>query len=348
MLGGRFRSMAWIVALIFFLAGLTYLVRPIYISTAAADEAAVNAGTETTPQSSGESTNSSSEEQSDSKNTNLLGLSIPKIELPKITLPKLEWKLPGNDTDSDNDSENNSDENNNGTSGENQTGTDNPSNETGGEQPGTAVPVAEESTAPTVVEDLLLPNTVIGSVDNSTFPYQMDMGDMVIETDNLLGDTFTASEVGGESGINLRSIDSESVVRNVFSRNSSGSLARMKWKWAMFNKFKIYQNITAPDLEPCHITIGSDTPVQVGAQDISVDTSELYANNFTDGTTFSIGRYWTINPAADLPRRNKGNGLAMLNGTNVKIKAQTIKATSISIPNLSITVEPGLKMSTVE
>lgn len=115
----------------------------------------------------------------------------------------------------------------------------------------------------------------------------------------------------------------------------------------MFNKFKVYQNITAPGLDPCHITIGSDTPVQVGAQNITVDTSEVYANNFTDGKTFTIGKYWTINPAADLPRRNKGKGLAMLNGTNVRIKAHTIKAQSISIPNLSITVDSGLKMSTV-
>lgn len=333
--GGRFRSKAWIVALIFFLAGLAYLVRPVYISTASADETAASAVTGTGAQSSGDVTGSGSGQQSESKASNWLGLS-----LPKITLPKLEWKLPDSSFHSDHDSEN-STEGNINCPGENPTDTGSSSSETSsGDSGATAV---EETRTPAVVDDLLN-DTVIGSVENSTFPYQMDMGDLVIETDNLMGDSFTSSQVAMESSQSLKG-----QVANIFGTNwSRSSLARLNWRWAMFNRFKIYQNLSAPNVEPCHIEYGSDAPVQVSAQNFSVDTSEIYAGNLSDGSTFYIGKYWTINPAMDLPRRYKGKGLAMLNGNNMKIKAHTIKAQSISIPNLSITVEPGLKMSTVD
>ncbi|MGE5422155.1 MAG: hypothetical protein ACM3QW_02735, partial [Ignavibacteriales bacterium] len=212
----------------------------------------------------------------------------------------------------------------------------------GGDLVTNAITNAVTLLADTTADDALLPTTVVGSVQNSTFPYSMDMGDLIIETDNLFGDNFTASQVGASNPV----ASFADQVLNL-GRSQKSSVARMNWKWAMFNRFKMYQNFTAEGMEPCHIEIGSDQPVQVGANDISVDTSELYASEITDGSTFTIGKYWTISPEIDLPRRHQGRDLAMLNGTNVKIKANSIKAENLSIPNFSISVEPGLKMSTV-
>lgn len=208
-----------------------------------------------------------------------------------------------------------------------------------------ANPVAAPEEVP--VKPIDNPKLVIGQVlGNGIFPFQGESDGFILEINHLSGDIISAEKVAEEPN--------DSHLNNKFSTKkagvtpfpslmtgagiSKGWLARINWGRATYDHFMVYQNFNMPGVEPCHIAIGSSS--QVTAEDVSVDTSEVFAKWFTDGD-LSIDNYWTASPEEDLPRR-VNRGTLSLNG-DLKMKAHNLRASHMTIPNFSFSVNPGQK-----
>jgi len=197
-------------------------------------------------------------------------------------------------------------------------------------------------------------NNVMGSVlDRRVFPSQGEYGGFVLTVGTLSSGGVNASEVPQEAS-DLNSIlfglkgnmanIAPSMPNALGTGNPRAELARINMGWAGLSNFSLFQNFTAQGIDPCHIEIGTSSPAEVTAENLSIETSEISAQNLSNGL-YTVGNYWTVNPEKDLPWRLGwgDNPLCFLGGNDVMIKTHTLSASHLRVPNFCFSVESGLK-----
>lgn len=109
--------------------------------------------------------------------------------------------------------------------------------------------------------------------------------------------------------------------------------------------FALYKNMThAPYYDDCYIAMSAGGPVSFN--NLSMEVTELYAQELIGVRTFPIIDFWTTNPGEDLPL---GEGEIPSDpddefyGDDFKVTVIKMTADHIEIPNFSLSVRPGRK-----
>lgn len=170
-------------------------------------------------------------------------------------------------------------------------------------------------------------STRVGLVSSGTtnFPaHDVDVtGEFVFQTPSIYGSHFNA---------------------NIGRQIPTGYSAFTSYYDGTMNGFTLYKNMTHAPFGDCYLAMSADGPVSFNG--LSIELTELYAQQLAGVRTYLITDFWTTDPGEDLPLgvgEEPPASDAAFYGDNFKATVIKMTANYIAIPNFSLSFTPGKK-----